>query len=180
MDVSNFSGTPTVENVGAVAHSQAITRVTIAAQFAETFDAWKQVCEALGLEYDAYVYLYNDGRGDYPAQTQWALSNIAGSKARGLWLDLEDQNPPTDWVAQAQAALETWHGWTGIYTSPGYWAQNGNPQLGASCPLWVASWGTPPQDTGVEFGGWLRARGKQYAGGFQSYGLSFDLNWWDV
>lgn len=181
MDVSNYSGTPTRENVAALVNSQNIGRVIIACQFPATFQSWYTVCQELGLGIEAYIYLYNTT--PYAAQVIDAENAIAGSGIDRLWLDIEDDTSPVDLASElaaiAQAGVQTP---LGIYTSAGYWTAHGNPQAGSHYPLWNASWNDGASfdlNLVAPYGGWLRARCKQYAAGYQSYGLSVDLDVWD-
>lgn len=179
IDVSNFSGTPTLGALSELVNSERLERIAIGCEFADTYAAWYDLAHQLGLEIDAWLYLYDP--------TGWqdaigaALAQFGTRPPRALWLDIED----TRWsIAQGDidGALDRLDGYGiehGIYTAPGLWAGYGNPWAGERTALWLAKWVNREPleaDFDVQFGGWERASMVQYRAEFVSYGLTVDLN----
>lgn len=179
IDVSNFSGTPTLETLSALVNSERIERIGIAIQFPDTYRLWYELAARLGLEIHAWLYLYEPL--GWEQQLDDAIAQLSKRPAKALWLDMEDQRwqvtqPDIDGALSLVEAAEQP---TGIYTAPGIWRSYGNPWAGERCPLWLAKWiDREPSETDfdVAFGGWERASMVQYRPEFTSYGLTVDLN----
>ena len=182
LDVSNFSGTPTLEAVRALVCSENITDLAIAAEFPDTYATWYDLAQLCNVNRRAWLVLYPDA-GDYGQQVAQYAMQFLNRPPSSFWLDIEaiDGQPPHT-ADNIQAALNAAFNLgypVGIYTAEAYWQSIGNPQFGRQVRLWVAHYDNIPGNFDVNFGGWLRAAGKQYAASHQSYGLTVDLDVWN-
>lgn len=178
MDVSNFSGEPEYHAVRALVTSMDITRITIACQFPATYAPWYDVAKQLGLSIHAYQFMYAS-EPETDAVHAALQTFLDHGTPEALWLDYEEQSP--DPGPQTEAALMLVPGTllAGIYSRSDWWLGHGNYQLGKSVPLWNAAYsGDDTKIDPVSYGGWLRARGQQYNGSFQSYGYNVCLDLW--
>ena len=182
IDVSNYSGEPTLDTLRALVCSENITKIAIACEFNETYNTWYDLATRCRVEIDAYLVLYPDA-GDYAQQVQQYAMQLLSRPPATFWLDIEAiANQPDHTPDNIQNALNGAFNLgypTGIYTSHSYWNQIGNPQFGRQVRLWNANWDDIPGGFDVNFGGWLRAAGKQYISGHTSYGLTVDLDVWE-
>ena len=127
---------------------------------------------ALGVEVEAYVYLYL--RGDAPGQVKWVCDNLRPleGKVRRLWLDIEDVEDSSLTTEQRVAAVRLSveaaqrEGYeVGIYTGAWWWnAYMPGVTEFSVLPLWPAYWDAQQTLDFVPFGGWNQAVMKQYAG----------------
>lgn len=177
-DVSNFSGDPEYHAVRALVTSMDIRRITIACQFPATYAPWYDVAKQLGLSIYAYQFPYTE-----QPETEYVVEALSTFQAHGwpeaLFLDYEEQSP-TPTVSTESALMQVPASiLAGVYTRPDWWLAHGNYQLGGKVPLWNAGYsGDDTKIDPVNYGGWLRARGQQYNGSFQSYGYNVCLDVW--
>lgn len=181
-DLSNYSGKPSADTLRTLRNKYDLRRAILACEFPDFYTAQAESCEIAGIDYDAYLYLYN--RVDYPSQLDAVRSQLSLYPPLNLWLDIEDETaslPSVDQITQILAQAQADYV-TGIYTSAGYWSLVNGPELGASCPLWLARWtNTPPVEPSgwdAGFGGWVRSPVVQYAGNLTLEGVALDLDAW--
>ncbi len=131
---------------------------------------------AHGVPVSGYIFPdYSQTPADFLAEAFKLASEL-----RSLWLDLEPPGMPSfaafrDWARGARAASKVP---LGIYTAA--WCIAQIPDWGdlSDFPLWDANYG-PFKGLDVNFAGWTRAAGVQYAGDSTVAGVSCDLSWFD-
>lgn len=186
-DVSNYVPAPDAVTFSAICYSERIQRAVLACD-PQTLDEWYPLVQSRNLELDVYYYMKN--QENFETEIQNAanfLSNagIARTQVANFWLDVEDSATPAPTFLQLSQAI----GYAkqlfnpadvGIYTSEYLWSTYNNPQVGSLCKLWLANWNLKePWVFGVWFGGWVRASGIQYAGDYQTFGVTMDMSVWD-
>lgn len=127
--------------------------------------------------------------GNTPEYLGPLLDTLEAGGVTMCWLDVEDARPATinqttleQRIAEVSAAIayiEARGMRPGIYTAHWYWtAHMGDCSDFASLPLWAAQYDHDPDvDALVLFGGWQRARIKQYRGTTSFAGIpAVDLN----
>ena len=184
-DVSPYLAGPCdTDALRKLVYSERISRVILAADTGPNYPTWYQACEDLGLRIDAYREV--DWSGDYRAQIADAIAAFdAHGPVHDLWLTVESGGPSLaqlqDGIAYARAQVgQRIGGQVGIYTGAWYWRDTiGNPQMGSEVALWDANYQPEPVDFAVNYGGWLRATVRQYAGNYSSYGLDVDMDAWE-
>lgn len=148
-----------------------------------------EVCAAVGMRTDVYVYLWtnSDVRADMLAKL--ALLNGLEQYVGRLWLDVEDTAAATvdqriQSVRRALDVLDAWsrvHGkpLTAIYAARWHWsAYMGNTVEFGERELWTAQYDNiEDPDVFNPFGGWDSCALKQYRGTSNLAGVSgVDLN----
>lgn len=131
--------------------------------------AREQLSTALqaGCTVSGYVWCYlNQSPAEHTAH---ALSVADGFPVDLVWFDLEGDSANgqlDNWLSQAVALVEARKKRAGVYTSAGWWRDNGDSQGFGRLPLWLADWtGEPNLDppTLGWFGGWTTLGGRQWS-----------------
>jgi hypothetical protein len=183
-DVSNFTTVPDVPTLQAFINSEHLTRILIATQFQNTWNAWHSLAQETGLEIYAWLEVYNPGGTydqhgkSYAQQVNDNLAWLPTDDIKKYYLAIEDTTghlPTYSNIVDALNVIPIPHG---IYTGAWYWPTIGNPQLGQVTGLWNAGYDNNPENYAVNYGGWLRCEVHQYAGDYTSYGMTVDLDSW--
>jgi len=171
LDVSHYSGRLTLDQLRA-ARDAGVTRLVVGTQDHNIARQQSSVALMLGMEVQAYVFLYFATNTAERVRRDLPLLRAIG--ATRYWLDAEDAPPgmPADAkVAGLRAAVAAAAGVPhGIYTARWWWTQHaGNTPEFAHLPLWTAQW-DGQADLGVfnAYGGWKSAAMKQYRPGTQA------------
>lgn len=175
IDISNYSGIPTVEQFQQV-KALGYDLVICGTQMIQiTEQQWANAIEA-GLEVDFYHFLYFDGLDVQRLQYahQWP-------KPRMMWVDCEYQTTdamPVNVINNVLQMLHVLDVPLGIYTAAWWWIpQMGDATFFKDLPLWDADYdGIENFDDFVHFGGWEKPYMKQYAGDQHVAGILCDLN----
>lgn len=178
-DVSNFTTVPDKATLEALCNSEHFERILIGSQFIDTFNTWYELAKQVGLDVYGWLYLYNRDSRSYAQQVLDNIRQLPTNDIKKFYLDVEDTKLPLPSEPDIIEALQVTSIPHGIYTGAWYWPMIGNPQCGQYTSLWVANYDNNPNGFDVNFGGWLRAECKQYAGNYTSYGMTIDLDSWD-
>lgn len=179
-DVSNYSGPLSdgqVEGLIAAGVAHVIVRISTETGGLEAITRQQlATLRTHGMSVSGYIFPdYGRGPADFLAE----VFNVAG-EIRSLWLDLEPPGMPSfaqfrDWASAARAASKVL---VGIYTSAWVIAQLPDWEGLSDFDLWDANYG-PFKDLTVNFGGWSKAAGVQYAGSVEIGGVLCDLSFFD-
>ena len=186
-DVSRYVPAPSQETFDAICYSERIQRAVLACD-EQTIGEWLSLVQARNLELDVYLYLSNQSYFIEDIDNAAAILSQASldrTKIATFWLDVEDESTPTPTFVQLSQAIAhvkqlNISADVGIYTRSSYWLGIGNPQLGTLCKLWTADYSANELFTfNVWFGGWVRASGIQFAGNYETFGVTLDMSVWD-
>ena len=185
VDISNFSGVPTIEQAQAL--RDVARNVIVGCQDPVIAKQQVEVCRGACLGVDLYAQpslgsnLFDIvGRAD-----KVALDTGLDKKNSRLWLAF-DMTPPSDmspdffigWLARFVRLASLLGFNVGIYTSRNKWLDfMGNNSEFYTYPLWYADYDGIDNMVGyVGFGGWFIPTIKQYAKNVQIDGFNVDLN----
>jgi len=167
LDVSHHSGSLQLQKLRA-ARDAGVTRLVVGTQDHAIARQQAGVALMLGLEVQAYVYLYFATNTAERVRRDLPLLKSIG--ATRYWLDAEDAPPgmtQDEKVAGLRAAVEAAAAAGvpyGIYTARWWWTQHaGNTPEFAHLPLWTAQWdGQADLRVFTAYGGWKSLAMKQY------------------
>ena len=178
-DVSNYSGTLTPEQAEGLATAVEHVIVRISLESDELAAITRQQLAALraaGVSVSGYLFPEYDAD---PATFIVRVLGLAGP-VQTLWIDVEPPGLPSaaviqDWIRRAAAVSPVP---VGVYTAAWVIRQLAGWEP-MDLPLWAAQYGERPTSLEVDFGGWTRAAGIQYAEGVRVAGVLCDLSVFD-
>lgn len=193
-DCSNYTGKFTLDEAfraREAGFTRAIVQI-IDPPSAYPASAWREqigACAAVGLEVQAYTYLYL--RSDPAGRVGWVLQQLGMCPGvQKLWLDVEDTEDGVLSVNEREWSL--WYAMqvarvagvdVGLYTGKWWWDRY---MPGVTWPsyymdLWAADYDNQQSLDTPLFGGWSEAKMKQYAGTSQIAGPihQVDLNYYE-
>ena len=162
IDFANYTPVPAPAQVAAL-RAAGFERAVIGCSFGAVARAQIAACAAGGIDVEAYAWL-NAGP-DWRAPIDRALTAIAGTPVRHLWLDYEEPGLTEQRLRDAIAFIEARRPdlALGIYTSAACWA--GVTGDFTRYPLWLARYTDAPDPARVPlFGRWRSAAMWQYRG----------------
>ena len=166
LDVSNYSDDDIRPLLAAEQPEHVVVRLSTESG-EHTRIARAQIDQALafGASVSGYIWAYFDL--DPVQHTAHALAVASGYPVDLAWFDCEGDAAPNldDWLSRAVALAESRRWRCGIYTSFGWWRENGDSQGFKRLPLWLANYNGLPSLTWPDLdlpGGWSQLAGHQY------------------